>query len=503
MMNETKGKWVWLVCSNEKNFRKEFETEDRVFELCTKLAHFQNWIDSAHDSCEFLTITGIDNIVADLSAGVFDSGKLETSLKEFFLSLEALRQKGMKITVGPLLPWKQHSQEIRRSAVNILKNMKSMFPGIVHIPRPNSLKFTKDNVHLVERAAATHFKAVFSASYSTFFSKEDEYLTEDESQMGENEVEITTPQVLRNRTESIDSSDDGRDDPFVPSGSTAPIKIKQTTKHSIHNPEFKLLMNRIEELRRQVNARWTIDLIVSAGTKEDLDKIENNLNMNKVVIMGLDVPELWEHEDWKIRIATMKDAIVELFGFIQPGVEYKIGFIKHLNSKLKAARQIVEVTLESERNGKSIRRAYAEKIKEWKEKKQFPDRMNGVTITPALTLATRVRIAMLKVIAKVMVDEFENTDAWVIQHIARPVLKIEQTDKDNKKILTSYGFAQAIAYTLEKMPFVKFTDQMLFTSYTIAGTKFGPEISHYFVILEHETAARISKEKRQKRPKKK
>ena len=130
--------------------------------------------------------------------------------------------------------------------------------------------------------------------------------------------------------------------------------------------------------------------------------------------MGLDIPDLWQEDDWKVRIAQIKDSVADLFNFINPGVEYKLGFVKHLNGKMKAARQIVEVTLESEKMGKSIRRAYSEKIKLWREKKLFPDRMNGVSITPSLTLATRVRIAILKAIAKMMPKEFEETEAWVI-----------------------------------------------------------------------------------------
>ena len=60
------GKWLWLGCSNEKAFKGEFETEDRTFELCTKLSHFKTKIDTIDEHYQLLT-TGIDNIVADLT----------------------------------------------------------------------------------------------------------------------------------------------------------------------------------------------------------------------------------------------------------------------------------------------------------------------------------------------------------------------------------------------------------------------------------------------------
>ena len=70
MQSDVKGKWLWLGCSNEKAFKKDFEgdNEDRKFELCTKLAHFESMVETAHEGYELLTITGIDNIVADLSS---------------------------------------------------------------------------------------------------------------------------------------------------------------------------------------------------------------------------------------------------------------------------------------------------------------------------------------------------------------------------------------------------------------------------------------------------
>ena len=401
----SKGKWLWLGCSNEKSFKKEFENDDRMFELCTKWSHFKAKIESLEEGWRFLTITGIDNIVADM---VSDSNldQLKIWLNEFFQFLEELRTKGTMITVGPLLPWKKHHVETKRTAVDVLKELKSKFPGIRQLARPPSLAFQKDNVHLTDRAAKVHYKSVFKASYEIFFCAEDEYLTEDESAKPmdinqDQELEFSAQKRKKKRRAPEDSITDEEED-------------TEGARHLIHTPEFQIVMKKLEELRQKVNDCWSIDLLVSAGTKEDLDKIENNMNMNKVVIMGLDIPDLWQEDDWKVRIAQIKDSVADLFNFINPGVEYKLGFVKHLNGKMKAARQIVEVTLESEKMGKSIRRAYSEKIKLWREKKLFPDRMNGVSITPSLTLATRVRIAILKAIAKMMPKEFEETEAWVI-----------------------------------------------------------------------------------------
>ena len=69
-----------------------------------------------------------------------------------------------------------------------------------------------------------------------------------------------------------------------------------------------------------------------------------------------------------------------------------------------------------------------------------------MSIGPSLTLATRVRIAILHALAKEFKSAMENTDAWVIQHVARPVLKLETTQNNDIKSTITMGFAQAIAY---------------------------------------------------------
>ena len=273
-------------------------------------------------------------------------------------------------------------------------------------------------------------------------------------------------------------------------------------KHTFDPSQFHELVKQFFSLKRQVSMNRDVDLLVHAGTKEDIDRLENNQNMNKVVISGLTIPALWtEGKDWKDRVSMIKESVTELFKFVDPSNKYELGFVKHLNQQLKAARQIIEVTLETEKHGRGIRKALAEKIKVWKTT-SFPECMNGVSISPSLTIATRVRIAILKAIAKIIRSELKGHDSWVIQHAARPVIKIEITLEDNRKVENSYGFAQAIAFMIKELPHRKISDQDLFDAYTIAGTRFGPELSHHFVLLNYNTALSMAKERARKGSKK-
>ena len=71
-------------------------------------------------------------------------------------------------------------------------------------------------------------------------------------------------------------------------------------------------------------------------------------------------------------------------------------------------------------------------------------------------------------------------------------MKIEITLDDNRKAENSYGFAQAIAFMIREMPGRKLSDQDLFEAYQVAGARFGPEMGHYFVLMNHRTAEKMA-----------
>ena len=501
--------WLWMGSSNTKAYKSQFEApnpnsriDTQKFELCTKLEHFKEHFPALKDKCDFATISGLDNILADLTKEEWDEPKLMQEIDQLFKTLEEQRMEGVKIMIEPLIPWKKHTDTIRRAGIDIFKNMKINYPGILFSTRPSSLRFTKDGVHLDDRSSRKMFPSTYHASEELFTKADDDDMSGHETgdddhnrsmqSLGpDEEVEfIGRRQAMPPRTSDWSEEIDAQNE------------ASAQQQHSIHNDKFAKLVNEVKDLRSDMDDRWELDLIVHAGTKEDLDKIENNLNMNKVVVSGIEVPEIWDQDNWKGRVAHIKDAIAELFKFIDPDHDYNLGYIKHLNQGLHASRQIVEVSLDTEKHGRGIRKCLANKIKNWKEKGSFPPKMNGVSISPSLTIATRVRIAILKAIAKIIRSELKGHDSWVIQHAARPVIKIEITLEDNRKVENSYGFAQAIAFMIKELPHRKISDQDLFDAYTIAGTRFGPELSHHFVLLNYNTALSMAKERARKGSKK-
>ena len=516
-------RWLWIGNSNTKPFITQFDNEFRKFKLCTKLDQFKGEIECAPDNCENLTMSGIDTIIADLGKDK-NAEDLEVELDKIFSTLDSHRLQGMKIIVEPLMPWKRHQDHLGRAAISAFKTIKSKYPGILIPPKPDFLKFTADGVHLTERAGAKLFKLMYQLSIDFFEQKEDAYHsameTDTEGEASENtneEIEIvgaSEPNISAPNT----SKPTRKPSPFITksSGKKAPNPRKRPhtvnledddedegNQYSLSHPEFRKLVKDFASFKSKVERRWSLDLLISAGTKEDLDKIENDNNMNKIVFSGVEIHDLWADDlTWAQRLEKIKSAIANFIKIIDAEGTYDLGYVRHLNFKLKATRQILEVTMGNEAQAKALRKAYGLKVKTWRENKDFPEDVKGTSIGPSLTLATRVRIAILHALAKEIKSAKEDTDAWVIQHVARPVLKIEITQNNDIKSFITLGFAQAIAYYRQELPHSNLSSQDLYDAYSIIGNRFGQEINHYFVILDPATARNFAI-KRKPRPNKK
>ena len=515
MLRSNPPKWLWIGNSNTKHQATHFDNDIRKFSLCTKLEHYKAEVERAPDNCDHLTVSGFDTLVADIAAGKDISPEdLETELDKIFSTLDAHRSLGMKIVIEPLLPWKRHSEVVKRAAIGAFKAIKAKYTGMFFPPKPDSLSFVNDGVHLKDRAASRLFKHMYDHSRQFFDQKDDQYVSgmetdedRDSSLQTEEEIEIiatgSNPSAKTRSKQGINEK--GKSAGRTPGKKVFTSRTKvpaivdceedddEANTHSLSHPAFNKLLREFKEFKLKVEKRWTIDHSVSAGTKEDMDKVETEKNMNKIILTGIEIHDLWaENLTWPNKLDKIKKAVADLINIIDPEGTYELGYVRHLNHKLKASRQIFEITMGSETQAKMLRKAYGARVKTWREEKNFPDEVKGTSISPSLTLATRVRIAIMKILAKELKERKEDIDAWVIQHVARPVLKIEETGSDDTKILKSFGFAQAITYFQKECPHVHLSSQVLYDAYSLAGIRFGLELSHYFVILDSAVARNIA-----------
>ena len=95
-LDRTNKKWLafgfgWEV-RTRRHIKKPSKQENfRQFVLCTRSEQLAAEIDTLADWCDFLTISGLDNILADLTREQLDQTKLKTEVDALFQKLEEYR----------------------------------------------------------------------------------------------------------------------------------------------------------------------------------------------------------------------------------------------------------------------------------------------------------------------------------------------------------------------------------------------------------------------------
>ena len=123
-------------------------------------------------------------------------------------------------------------------------------------------------------------------------------------------------------------------------------------------------------------------------------------------------------------------------------------FVSHLNAHIPSNRRVIEAKLENQETAAKVRKAYGDKMKSCRETNLYPDTLRGMNIAMSVTRSTRVRIEILRALAKVVKSNSQkNVDAYVLQHLTRPLLKVTITIP-KKEVTTSrtYGFAEAVEF---------------------------------------------------------
>jgi len=252
-----------------------------------------------------------------------------------------------------------------------------------------------------------------------------------------------------------------------------------------------------------VDERRMLDYMVFARHQEELDQLKNDANLHKLVMYGVEVEGIFEASKGPERDNLIKIQVAKIFGWIDAAYEKEfnraggsnedvemienaanvnIKFVRHLNANLerqRPARQIIEVRLASPQESARVRGRFGTLAKGWRIARKTPTEFAGLSITNCVTKETRVRIDIMQAIVKV-IKANSPLDAYVIQHIPRPLVKVINRHQMSNR---SYGFTEIIAYVHSNFP-GKLSDQDLLAAYNKAGSKYGPEISHYFVVLK-------------------
>jgi hypothetical protein len=193
------------------------------------------------------------------------------------------------------------------------------------------------------------------------------------------------------------------------------------------------LSARLDKLENQVRTRQVKDNLIFARIREEMDTTTNKQKEDRVVITGI-TSNVAPPMDPGLKKDWIRDIVLDIFRSIIPDFG---GEIIYVNQGKNNGRYIplVEVKLNSVKNATLIRKTFAEK------KKQGTD-FGRLFIANSVNLATRVRVDVLKALARKISDQ--NVVAYALPFVARPTLQIRSTDATSTEVKT-FTFTDAIA----------------------------------------------------------
>ena len=430
--------------------------------------------------------------------GLEDINLINSALEEILKGLADKAKQGECWTsVAPLLYWKKH-QTIRDQLDKKWEDLKKTYGNKVHfIPKLSKLAFGSgnDDVHLVDKSRERFFNHVLESSINYFVTERtDEGTTTEENSGSDMETnDVTIVQGGRQSSSSqfrsvVQGGKQTTSLQFRNHPTSTPVTTNTTkrrrdnseenyVKRPRNNPNYDLEED-VNRLRRRVERRWRSDALVFAKHDEQLDTVKNERTLDRIVISGVLIQDLsGTLEERKPKMFEAITKILRSFMDDPPAPTYA----NHLNAQFATPRRVLEVRFGSVDLALKVRKAYTEKIKECRGTRIFPEELNGINVGMTLTKSTRIRIAILKGLAKIVNDNTENAvNAFCLEFQTQPMLKISIDIGENRTTSHTYGLTEAIKHVSEHF-FIR--DQDLLDAYTVAGNM--KHLEQRFVVLRN------------------
>jgi hypothetical protein len=410
---------------------------------CTNIEVWNTTIDDIKMEKGEVIVSVIENLICDAVSEVTEPEARKIVIEDVVGSFLAQVKKcatehpGVKFAmVGPMLrpkhQWYTEEHETICKYFNqTIKDMRVQNVARVDGPPGCTQVFTSDGIHLTDSSGKVFVETIISNS-ECFFKQEMIDLSE--------EMDTRRP-----------------DDPdWV-------AKRIEVVEKEIGN-----LNKQLKDRDRDIFERRIQDSLVTARIREELDFISNSKKEDKIVITGLTskIPMPKASEEKRKWLDKIVGVVLEK---IVPDSSKHVIFTS-LGSRNSIVIPLVEVRLDSRELAMKIRKEFSAKKKSEKD-------FGKIFIANSVTLGTRVRIDILKAIAKKNSNEKEIMS--VSAFVSRPVIHLRSRDGDSR--LGIFNFSDALVRFGENL-----TVNELGEAYRRAGNAFRGQLQQKFVVLNEQ-----------------
>ena len=418
------------------------------------------------------------------SASQNDINLINAGLEDIVKGLAEKAEAGKCwVSVAPLLNWKKHLQ-LRDQIDRKWDELKWGYGTKIHfVPKLSKLAFGSgnDEVHLVDKSRERFFNHVIESSINFFMAEQHGGETSTADDETGSDMDTHDQTIIQGSGQSTAAQARG-----ITTLTPAPAKHRKRGRGEENNDDHggKRFRNNydlesdVEALRRRVKRRWKSDAIMFAKHDEQLDTLKNEKTLDRIIMTGVFIQDMTGNlEERKPKMFDAVTNIIKSFMDDPPAPTYA----NHLNAQYNNPRRVPEIRFGSVENTLKVRKAYSDKIKECRATKIFPNELNGVNIGMALTKSTKIRIAILKALAKIVNDNTEKeVQAYCLEFQTQPMLKISIEVGVNKKTSRTYGLTEAIEHVSTHF-YIR--DQDLIEAYTLAGNM--KHLEQKFVVLRN------------------
>ena len=443
-------KIIIIGSSNIYRFIKEVskETRDLIsMQKCTQMSGFKARMEELEETDEKIVISVVENFLCDMVGTETEKEKIESgvnsTLKEFVATLELA---GRRLPNSRLVVIEPMERPAVKWYTEGLKELTTEYAKMI-----NGLQLI--NVTVIKRCDLP--KQVFDNDLV--------HLTPDSGKQFLNSIMYYAGQVFEAQLVELDGDQVPME--VVASGST-PKEGEEVIP--LTNPEEMVpatVEQRLATLEARIETRWRNDDMIIARIREELDFTANTKREDRIIITGMtsavEKPNgLVETRKWlkDIVVATHLNSIVENAGtktlFVSAG--------RSVNGEIP----LCEVRMVDREWALKVRKGYGQMRKEGKVE-------GRLFVANSVTQATRVRLEVLRAIAKVCSNPGE--DFFAQGFTSRPVLQVKRRDGSSQLVLT---YVDAVARYGGKV-----RDSDLAVAYERAGATFKGQMRQNFVLL--------------------
>ena len=469
-----KNERVLIGSSNVSNFyRKDDFSEYPEYHMmkCTRLQAFKAQMNLLEKENKLIIISVIENFLADAArkgesddpenyASNFDeivSSAIQEYVDEIKKAATRLPESTFLIAkpvLRPSLNW--FDLNFEEIGVDIKEKIKKI--NCVNVSEIESLSrasqnFAPDGVHLTNESGRLFVDCLINTAEAHYNAGPVVNIDIDEEDEGER-METNAPVASGSENKTSFKR-------------KVSFKIDQQTATTPNDiiPRLEAVERGLQKLENAFQTKSWRDCLMTAKLREDLDFMTNVKNEDRIILTGLTskTPPPQNHDE---KINWIRNIAKEFVKTLDPESSEKINFVKQGRSNDKEI-PMAEVRFETREIASKMRKMFVDKRKAGTD-------FGRVYMANCVTLATRVRVDIMKAIVK-QFNEKDGLEMYVSAYTSRPVLRVKNNATQRTSVLT---FTDAIIRFGKRLDLDNIND-----AYRRAGGAFKGIMEQTFVVL--------------------